>query len=374
MSRKRNERSCPELEAAWIRQLQKEFEEICRLRGVKLVMPVFEIRESRTQLGGYQPGFGILVISRELIGNYSWLTVLEVLKHEMAHQLCDEESPGAPPHGDAFQRACERLGVQPLFCKSRITLQDLDNLDSGETSLSTEGYRCLQRVEKLLALAGSSNIHEAEAAMQKANELLATHQLAELMRHRELRYVCRTILLGNRNIALYQRYVASILQKYFKVRVVLSLVYAPGIDEELRAIDLHGTAENVAIAEYCYHFLDNRLAFFWAENKHRYHGAARTHKNSYYLGILKGFGEKLEESSRVPAGQKVAPELKALLVAADRGLDAFVSERYDRLQRRSGRRSKIYQQSYADGQDVGRSITLQKPIEKGDGNLGRLVE
>ena len=40
--------------------------------------------------------------------------------------------------------------------------------------------KTLERIRKLLALAGSSNQHEAEAAMKKAHELMLRHNIEQL--------------------------------------------------------------------------------------------------------------------------------------------------------------------------------------------------
>ena len=57
---------------------------------LELKLPIFEISDSRKEFGAWHSTPRILRLSRHLIYNYSWSVTLQVLKHEMAHQLCTE--------------------------------------------------------------------------------------------------------------------------------------------------------------------------------------------------------------------------------------------------------------------------------------------
>ncbi len=156
----------------------------------------------------------------------------------------------------------------------------------------------MAKVEKLLALSQSSNEHEAALAMQKANDLIEKYHIQELGFDQEYRYGFGIIDRKRKRIESYQRRICTILHDFFFVRVVLSSLYDPLCNDTYKTIELLGTKENVAIAEYCYHFLENRLASLWSLNRKRFKGTTRTEKNSYYLGLLRGFYQKLQEQKR----------------------------------------------------------------------------
>src|SRR5690606_31866489 len=85
-------------------------------------------------------------------------------------------------------------------------------------SPSSEPSPVLRRVQKLLALAESTNLHEAEAAMTKAQALMAHYELDEGLRDTEFRY----LYLGapERRKSLVRQLIASLLVRFFQVEAV----------------------------------------------------------------------------------------------------------------------------------------------------------
>ena len=322
------------LDQLWLQQLQLEFTEICQTYNLQLRPPIFEISEAKKELGGWYPDTRTLRLSRHLIVNHCWSVTVQVLKHEMAHQLCSEQfaTQGAP-HGEAFQQACELLGVLPEYRRAGTVVAEMVEQAGGGSTISVRGRQCLTRVEKLLALSRSSNEHEAALAMQKANELIDKYHLDALGQDQQYLYGFCIINRKRKRIESYQRRICSILQDFFYVRIVLSQLYDPQCDDTFKTIELLGTREHVAIAEYCYHFLENRLALLWSVNKKRFKGAVRTEKNSYYLGLLRGFYEKLQEQKGKKRQRPLQPGLGDLIVLEQKRLDAYVGLRFPRLRK-----------------------------------------
>ena len=75
-----------ELRAAWERSNAEYFKGTLR-------RPVLEITELEGQLGRWVGEHRTLQITRGLILTQGWGVVVEVLKHEMAHQFVDVQSP-----------------------------------------------------------------------------------------------------------------------------------------------------------------------------------------------------------------------------------------------------------------------------------------
>lgn len=362
------------LQYLWLQQLQLEFEEICMTYGLQLRPPVFEITEAKKEFGAWRPDSRTLRLSRHLIVNYSWSVTIEVLKHEMAHQLCSEQLRTAgPPHGEVFQQACELLGVLPEYRRSGIVVSEMVKQATGGTKISDRGRECMARVEKLLALSQSSNEHEAALAMQKANDLIAKYHIQELGNNREYRYGLGIIDRKRKRIESYQRRICNILHDFFFVRVVLASLYDPLRNDTYKTIELLGTKENVTIAEYCYHFLENRLASLWSLNRHRFKGSVRTEKNSYYLGLLRGFYQKLQEQKKCKEESDVQPQMGDLVVAEGKRLEVFVGMRFPRLKKASKSGVKIYGGTYDEGVAAGKSITFAEGLAGKRKNFGGLL-
>ncbi|MFT5701368.1 MAG: hypothetical protein ACI8ZB_004259 [Desulforhopalus sp.] len=360
----------------WLTRLRTEYDEICLNYGVSLQPPIFEISVGEKQLGCWQSGTRSLRISERLITSYPWGITLQVLKHEMAHQYCSEVMHSqSTAHGNDFQRACSLFGVLPDFRGfSVVTEKLLDNIhDPG--SDGANGPKTLSKIEKLLALGESSNIHEAEAALQKASVLIEQYHLQQLVASDHSSFIVTAIETGKKQVATYQRHICRILQEFFFVRVVLSQAYNPRLNTMQKTIELMGTRENVAIAEYCYDFLENRLALLWNEFRMRTKSCGRTQKNSYYLGVVLGFLGKLQEQDR-QANVEMGTEsiCKELLVVEDRRLDTFVQMHFPRLRKSSSRGSRVDKDIYQKGMEVGRTLTLTKGVGSPAGDVRRLLE
>lgn len=359
------------LQHLWLRQLQLEFEEICLLYGLELELPLFEISDAHKELGSWRADTRTLRLSRQLIAGYSWSVTLQVLKHEMAHQLCSEQFHivGAP-HGEAFQKACELLGVLPEYRRPGAVVVEIVEQAVGISKISERGRECLAKVQKLLALSQSSNEHEAALAMQKANELIEKYHIRELGNEQENRYGFGIIDRKKKRIESYQRRISTILHDFFFVRVVLSSLYDPLRNETYKTIELLGTKENVTIAEYCYHFLENRLASLWSLNRHRFKGAIRTEKNSYYLGLLRGFYQKLQEQKKGKENLRSKPQLGVLVIAEEKRLENFVGMRFPRLRKAAKSGVKIYGGTYNEGVATGKTITFSEGITETNTTFG----
>ncbi|MDH3347529.1 MAG: SprT-like domain-containing protein [Desulfobulbaceae bacterium] len=368
------------LHKLWLRQLQKEFQNICFISNVKLRTPIFEISTARARYGSWNPASGTLRISEYLIETYSWDTTINVLKHEMAHQLCTEYyGEGDTPHGPEFQRGCEQLRVPESFRSATGDLaEEIKASNQGDVH-NDAGRRVIAKVKKLLALAGSSNEHEAALAMQKAGELMDAHNLQQLELDQREGYIYQIIELKKKQIARYQKSICTILRDFFHVEVIMSKLYDPHADATFRTIDLFGREENVAIADHCYHFLENRLETLWNEHRALYKGNLRVAKASYYLGMLQGFREKLQiqqihyqktKETRVSSPK----DLTALMKVEDQHLHSFVRQRFPFLTRRKSPGMKINKQTYEKGVETGKNIVLHGAVHEKSVNSGGLLD
>jgi hypothetical protein len=171
-----------------------------------------------------------------------------------------------------------------------------------------------------------------------------------------------------------------VLTQFFYVKAIYSSLYDPLCDEIHKTFEIFGKKENVEIAEYCYHFLEQKLPSLWRQSCLKYKGNTRIAKKSYYIGLLQGLREKLLEQDRSGDQHKLnrdsfMPSTSSeLVVAGDTGLNRFIHARYPRLSRRSKAGAKIDREMYDNGVLTGRSIVIHKGISEAAGNGKKLLE
>ncbi len=366
----------PAMYAVWARQLQREFAHICYQHSLDLTPPVIEIIESVTVFGRWQATGRSIGISRHLILNHGWDVAVNVLKHEMAHQMCHEvfQLQGRP-HDRDFHRACDLLGLPRRYCRAAIDLAGL----SAETPATPAGLdsrgRLIEKIRKLLALSTSSNEHEAQAALRMAVRTMEKHRVDEADIEEEgNEAIYRILPTGKKRVAAYQRLITSLLSRYFQVTVIHSQLYDPVADQVSRTFEIFGRRDHVEVAEHCYHFLENRLASLWRAYQNNIAGSARHSKNSYYLGILHGFQANLEEHRQKGVTGGIAARTGSVeLVSADppasqkdKAVEECLRRRYPRLQRQKHKNSRVSLSIFNQGVMAGREITLNTAIPRGN--------
>src|SRR5580693_3386305 len=149
------------LEAALARELRATWRQLndAYFRSA-LLAPTLELVALRATLGRWIPATRTMEISLPLVIEQPWGAVVEVLKHEMAHQYVHEvlRETSETPHGPAFRDVCARLGVDPraagMPSPDSVASSDPAHADAGED-------KTVVRISRLLALAESPNQHEA---------------------------------------------------------------------------------------------------------------------------------------------------------------------------------------------------------------------
>nr|WP_321465384.1 DUF2786 domain-containing protein [uncultured Desulfobulbus sp.] len=353
------------LHEAWLSQLVREYRDICYQYRIDLEMPTLTISRSRTQLGSWSTTERVLRLSHFLVSEHPWDVTLQVLKHEMAHQICSElHGRDDAAHGPLFREVCTRLGLDPVFHRAGADLHDQVATVVPGSAATEPGRRIIEKVRKLLALGDSANEHEAALAMQRAQELLERHQLDWTSLAAEENLIHRTINTGSRTFPAHRKAICGLLGTHFGVRVICASLYEPLADCSFKTIELLGPEENVAIAEHCYHFLENRLESYWQKNRHSFPGGGLRARNSYFLGILAGFRQTLQNpgGSPVPPVRDAAPKSHLPALRSEQRLDDFVAWRFPRLSRRRGKSVSLHGEAYRKAVDIGRELTLLRPV------------
>ena len=350
-------------------ELYREFDHICFTYRVKLVPPVIRTQTMSGRWGLWDPITRTLSLSETLIATYPWDVVIEILKHEMAHQMVTDHFRSDEAHGPLFQEACRRLGVAPWASQAETDLNH-PITPWQKSALSPEEDKLVRRVEKLLALATSSNEHESLAAMQKVQELYAKHNLSRIEERRQSQHVYLTLNTKKKRLQRHYFMIASILNEHFFVRVIHSELFDASSLTKYKVIELLGTRENVLMAEYVYHFLLNQIHFLW-RGYQKQHAKAHTARQSYFLGILSGFRDKLDAAKAADTSQDSTG--RALALSEDPQLESFVTFRYPRLVSFRRGRSVGCSESFQAGQQEGWKLVIHKGISQQEGDQGRFL-
>src|SRR5688572_25297134 len=103
-----------ELERRALHVARRYYEELnaSLFRG-KLRPAVLEFSDVEGRLGRYVSSTRGIELSRRLLTEHGWGVLVEVLKHEMAHQYVHEVLGvhDEPAHGPAFRQVCAERGV-----------------------------------------------------------------------------------------------------------------------------------------------------------------------------------------------------------------------------------------------------------------------
>jgi hypothetical protein len=359
-----------EQDKAWVCELHKELRQIMRETRLRLPRPAILLHESEQVWGRWDPLNLSISLSRRVVETCAWRVVVEILKHELAHQITDHlHGPGAAPHGREFHEVCSMLRVEDWARRaaSGKSLRDLQALADWKHALLDEvTLRYQRRLKKLLALADSANEHEALLAMRRAQELQDQHRLVRPTKEQAPPMVSLEIGSGKQRHAAFEGRIASILMSHFHVDVVFATRFDASACRAEAIIDILGRREDVLLAEYVHGFLHQSALSLWKAKRRSSKASGLRARNSYIRGLLAGFDSKLTEESSPPsqAGAAVAREKGALVRADARERARYVKDRYPRL---SARRSsaRIDRGAYQAGQSEGAKLNLRQPVGAG---------
>lgn len=340
------------LERALVRAIAKEWHTMNgALFRWGLRPPAIALTESTAHLGRWVLHTRTLEISRVLVITQSWGVVLEVLKHEMAHQYAHEvlRAHDEAAHGPAFRQVCERLGI--------------DARASGMPKAPDEHNRMAERIARLLALAESPNVHEAEAAMAAAQKLMLKHNLEQLPKTRG--YVYRHLGAPSGRTSEGERILASILASHFFVEAIWIPVYRPLEGKRGSVLEICGTPENVEIAEYVHGYLLQTSERLWIEHKRAQRIRGNRDRRTYVAGVMTGFAEKLRREQRVHRQE-------GLVWVGDAELETFFRKRHPLIRhvRHAGQRRT---EAYAHGREAGQQIVLRRAVQSTTTERGLLL-
>ncbi|MCL2723978.1 MAG: SprT-like domain-containing protein [Polyangiaceae bacterium] len=349
-----------ELEAALLREIVEQYRLLAQAYFKSaLPMPQFELVASRARLGQWVESTRTIELSRPLVLEQPWGVVVEVLKHEMAHQYTSEilgEREEAA-HGPTFRAVCNKLGIDAAATGMPAT--------GGDARAESTHRKIGERIAHLLALAESPNVHEAEAAMLAAQRLLLKHNV-ELQREKIARgYAWKHLGKPTGRTTEAERVLSLILGKHFFVEAIWVPVYRPLEGKRGSVLEICGTRDNLEIAEYVHGYLVETAERLWNEHRQTHGIRSNRERRTFLAGVMTGMNDKLSREAKKSA--------KAGLVwVADGDLASFFRKRhpYVRHVRYAGQERT---DAYAHGREAGRKIVIHKGIKATTGNRGLLL-
>jgi predicted SprT family Zn-dependent metalloprotease len=351
------DRLTAELEAALLRELVQSWHDLNAGHFRRKLAPLeIVVAPGRGRLGRYDPRLRTIEIARSLVLEQPWGVVLEVLKHEMAHQYvhqvmgrgCDE-----PAHGEAFRELCTKLGIDP---RARgLPAQSALERDS----------RILERVSRLLALAQSGNAYEAQAAASAAQKLMLKYNLEIGLAGSRQAYAFRHLGEPKGRILESERLLSSILGEHFFVEVIWVPVYRPLERRRGQVLEICGTPANLEMAEYVHGYLEAAAERLWLEHKETSGTRSNRERRTFLAGVMEGFREKLGlESDR--------NREQGLVWIGDADLGTYYRKRHPHIRhvRTAGERRTA---ARAHGRAAGRTLVLRRSVPSGPGGGTRLL-
>jgi hypothetical protein len=329
-----------ELEGLALRAIRVEHRDLNGLLFAgRLACPSFALSDAKSRLGQWLSESRTIELSRGLLVDLSWGVLVEVLKHEMAHQYVDEilGARDESAHGPAFRRVCAERGI--------------DGRSSGAPHAPDRE--------------ASSNEHEAQAAMAAAQRLMLKYNL-EACTHSEGRDYCfRHVGKPSGRVYEAPRILALILSEHFFVETIWVPVWRPLEGKRGSVIEVCGTHANVEMADYVHDFLTQTSERLWLEHKRARSIRSNRDRRAFLAGVMTGFRDKL-------AGQKKEHREHGLVWRGDAQLGAYVKERHPRL---SWTRyaSSQHQAAHAEGRRAGSSIVLHRGLGRATESRGRLL-
>lgn len=308
-----------------------------------LLTPNFILKEANvSHIGCWVTSSREMSFSHQLVNNRPWNEVLEVLKHEMAHQFVHEVLGvhTETAHGPTFQSVCKKFAI--------------DGTATGgiDASRTTTTNHIVEKVQHLLKLAGNAGATDAEkeAAASAAHTLMLKYNIELDTKNEERGYTVRYLGGVTGRIQAYMSQLANLLSKYYFVEVIWMNGRDPRTGKEGHELEISGTAINVEVAEYVYDFLAREAVDAWerkfADPAFKFQlqegfavgfsqgrftsprGYTISARSNFLEGFVQGFMAQLKQAD-------IKERQAGMVLAKDTGLEEFYHNRHPHIRQLS---------------------------------------
>lgn len=242
-------------------------------------------------------------------------------------------------------------------------------------ALTGELVAVIERVRKLVALGESKNVHEAEVALAKANEILIKHKLSmgDLVDLEAKAQQERVNPVGRENVkiehntihtskTMWVQQLADVLAQHHFSRALFGRSYVLFI----------GRKEDTDVATYLFTVLRRNLIELAAEAKAKYVADFRaeygvnpntlsgmhhpmTWQYSWLTGAVAGLASALR---KVRTAYEQAAGMQALVVRSGQELDTYVADHFPKLKQRAASKATLNYNAWDAGVKVGMALKV----------------
>ena len=341
----RTERLSEELERASTHAILRTWEDLNgALFRFELRRPAVMLVDSNARLGLWNGALRVIEIARSLLLDHGWGVLVEVLKHEMAHQYVDEVlgQPDDAMHGAAFRRVCAERGID-ASAAGVPAVREANSVDQ----------HLLERIAKLLALAESSNEHEAQAAMSAAQRLMLKYNIDLAVSGRAPAHAFRHLGEPTGRVSEAQRILAGILGDHFFVQTIWVPVWRALAGKRGSVLEICGSLANLELADYVHTFLNVTAERLFREYRKTASGKGAK-RLTFVAGVMAGFRDRLDR-------ERKKSKAEGLVWVGDPALEGFFRKRHPRI--RWTRYAVGHgSEAYARGREAGAKIVLHRGI------------
>ncbi len=224
----------------------------------------------------------------------------------------------------------------------------------------------IARIQKLLALAGSSNEHEAALAAAHAQRLLAEHNLAmaDIEAANRPERADRVETAVAKSLPKWMRHLSAGVSAAFDCQAI----HHPALGR----LTFIGVGADVQVAAYTFAYLDKtvrRLCSRYMKQHADDRMANRRRelmRQSYYLGAVSTINLRLQEQ------KQATPVTSGALVPLKEGLISQAMKEIGSVRAVHSRRSFVDGDAYCSGQSDGSLVGIHRGIGSG-GKVPRLI-
>ncbi len=328
--------------------------------SITLTKPLFSIKDIQRKLAFWDSEKREICFSSTFVYDHSWDDIKDVLLHEIAHQLTSEyfKTNNESPHGKSFHEACHLLRANPKASGSYLPLSErVLNPDVDEND------KIMFKIQKLLALAKSNHIYEAEAAVAKAHELIEKYNIDMINNNTERNYI--SMHIGRPSLRHFREEyaLANLITEHYFVYGIWVSTYVIEKGKMGRVLEISGTTQNVKIAAYVYDFVINHINMAW-KDYNKTNNFNRYRKTDFATGIIEGLQSKLKLNSCSQTEMQNPSEKRLPVKIEDNMLKAYTSYRYPNIRSFKRSASSVDENLLRDGKKIGKKLVISKGIEK----------
>ncbi len=345
----------PELERLALRAISEEYDQAnYALFSDRLSKPDLQLTDGSTRLGSWHGQPPTITLARKLLTEHAWPTVVEVLKHEMAHQFVEQVMgvTEQTAHGPLFRRVCADRAI-----------------DSAATGVlkptSAADPSVFAKVRRLLSLAQSAERHEAEVAAAAAQRLMLKYNV-ELAQAAESQDYCSAHLgKPTGRVQESQRSLARVLREFFFVETLWVSAYRPLEGKRGSVLEVCGTRANVEMATYVHDFLQHSAEHLWKQHKRARGISANKERRYFVAGVISGFYAKLKR-------ERARAKIEGLIWLGDPQLSAHFKRRFPKVTTvRYG--TSVGNSAHSAGREAGQTLVLHRGLTTGPSGGRKLI-